>query len=484
MFSRRIEPTIHRDRRPTPRLGCGMSDGSPEAPPAPTAIDGRMPSLAAAFRVWLKIGLLSFGGPAGQIAMLHREVVDERQWIGERRFLHALNFCTLLPGPEAQQLATYLGWLMHGVAGGLAAGIVFVLPGAVVMMVLSLIYALAGQVPIVDALFFGLKSAVLVMVVEALLRIGRRALRGRAAWVLAAASFVALFFLGVPFPVVVLATGGVGYFFPSHFSHAGLGAGAQPDRLALIDVVLAADPGRPARLAAGARCAGFVALALWLLPVAALMAFAGGTFADVAWFFSKMAVVTIGGAYAVLAYVAQDAVQSYHWLGPQEMLAGLGLAETTPGPLILVLQFVGFLAGFRAPGWLTGVPGGIAASALTLWVTFAPCFAFVFLGAPLIERLQSNPSLAGALAAVTAGVVGVIANLAVWFALHVLFRAQASHSIGPITIDLPVLASIDPAAMALAILAALCLFPLKRGVLQTLGATAVAGLILRFAVAF
>lgn len=432
----------------------------------------QMPSFATAIRVWLRIGLLSFGGPAGQIAMLHREVVDERHWIGERRFLHALNFCTLLPGPEAQQLATYLGWLMHGVKGGLAAGLLFVLPGAAVMLALSLIYALAGDVPLVDALFFGLKSAVLVLVIEALLRIGRRALKGRAAWALAAAAFVALFFFGIPFPVVVIAAGIAGALAPTSFSHAGHGT-PKHDGPALIDAVLAADPTLPQRRAAAARTAGMVALAAWLLPIAALLLFAPGRFADIALFFGKMAVVTIGGAYAVLAYVAQDAVQLHHWLAPAEMLAGLGLAETTPGPLILVLQFVGFLAGFRAPGMLTGVAGGIAASALTLWVTFAPCFVFVFLGAPLIERVQTNVKLAGALAAITASVVGVIANLAVWFALHVLFREQGAH-------DVPVLASLDIAALALSALAGACLFRWKLGVLRTLGVTAVAGLVLRF----
>lgn len=440
----------------------------------------QMPSFAAAFRVWLRIGLLSFGGPAGQIALLHREVVDQRHWIGERRFLHALNFCTLLPGPEAQQLATYLGWLMHGVKGGLAAGIIFVLPGAAVMLALSLIYALAGQIPVIDALFYGLKCAVLVLVVEALLRIGRRALKGRAAWLLAGAAFVALFFLGVPFPAVVLTAGVIGALRPGAFSHAGHGQ-ARSDRAALIDALLAADPGRPARQAAAARRAGCVALALWLLPVAGLMLFAPGTYADIAWFFSKMAVVTIGGAYAVLAYVAQDAVQGLHWLSAPEMLAGLGLAETTPGPLILVLQFVGFLAGFRAPGALTGVSGGIVASVLTLWVTFAPCFVFVFLGAPIIERLQSNVALAGALAAVTASVVGVIANLAVWFALHVIFRDHHALTMGFLTFDVPVPASVDGAALVLAAVAAICLFRLKLGVLRTLGVAAVAGLVLRLA---
>src|SRR5215210_4833545 len=289
----------------------------------------QMPSFAKAFRVWLKIGLLSFGGPAGQIALLHREVVDDRRWIGERRFLHALNFVTLLPGPEAQQLATYFGWIMHGVRGGLAAGILFVLPGAAVMLALSLIYATFGEVPAIAALFFGLKCAVLVIVVEALLRIARRALKGQAAWALAVAAFVALFFLNLPFPLVVLTAGVVGYLAPGAFAHGGHGE-AKRDAPALIDALLAADPGRLSRLAAGARRAGYAALALWLLPVVLLMAAVGGTYADVAWFFSKMAVVTVGGAYAVLAYVAQDAVEAYGWLSAPEMLAGLGLAETTP----------------------------------------------------------------------------------------------------------------------------------------------------------
>jgi chromate transporter len=434
-----------------------------------------MPPFAAALRVWLRIGLLSFGGPAGQIAMLHREVVEERRWIGERRFLHALNFCTLLPGPEAQQLATYLGWLMHGVRGGLAAGGLFVLPGALVMLGLSLIYATLGDVPLVAALFFGLKCAVLVLVIEALLRIARRALKGPAAWALAAAAFLALFLFGVPFPIVVFAAGLVGFVAPDAFARGGHAAteGAAP---ALIDAILAVDPGRPDRLAARARRAGIVALLLWLAPVALLAGAVGGTFADIAWFFSKMAVVTIGGAYAVLAYVAQDAVQAYHWLSPPEMLAGLGLAETTPGPLILVLQFVGFLAGYRAPGAVTGVPGGIVASALTLWVTFVPCFAFVFLGAPLVERLQANKALSGVLAAITAAMVGVIANLALWFGLRVLFKAQQTVHLGPLVGAWPVPSSLDPAAAALAGLAALCIFAFRLGVLRTLAIAAAAGL--------
>ncbi|MFO1188894.1 MAG: chromate efflux transporter [Alphaproteobacteria bacterium] len=439
-----------------------------------------LPSFAEAVRVWLRIGLLSFGGPAGQIALLHRVVVDECRWIGERRFLGALNFCTLLPGPEAQQLAVYLGWIMHGVRGGLAAGILFVLPGAMVMLALSLVYAMLGEVPLIAALFFGLKAAALVLVIEALLRIGRRALQGRAAWAMAVAAFVALFVLDLPFPLVVVVAGVVGYLMPDAFAHGGHGK-ARGDVPALIDAVLAADPGRPARLAAGARRAGVIALVLWLAPVAFLVAGVGGTFADIAWFFSKMAVVTVGGAYAVLAYVAQDAVESYRWLTGPEMLAGLGLAETTPGPLILVLQFVGFLAGHKAPESLSGIPGGILASLLVLWVTFAPCFAFVFLGAPVIERLQQNKALAGALAAITAAVVGVIANLAVWFGLRVLFHDLLGLSLGGLTLDVPVLASVDLTAVGLAALAALALFLFRLGVLRTLGLTAAAGFASRIA---
>jgi chromate transporter len=440
-----------------------------------------LPSFAEALRLWTRVGLLSFGGPAGQIALLHREVVDERHWIGERRFLQALNFCTLLPGPEAQQLATYLGWIMHGVRGGVAAGLLFVLPGAVVMLALTLIYALLGELPLVAALFFGLKCAVLVLVVEALLRIGRRALKGKPAWALACLAFVALFFLNLPFPLVVIAAGVVGSLAPGAFALGGHGS-AKHDGPALIDAVFAADPGRTARLAAGARRAGLIALGLWLVPVAVLWAFVGGTYADVALFFSKMAVVTVGGAYAVLAYVAQDAVQAYGWLSAEEMLAGLGLAETTPGPLILVLQFVGFLAGFRAPEALSGVMGGIIASVLTLWVTFAPCFFFVFLGAPLIERLQGNRALAGALAAITAAVVGVVANLAVWFSLQVLFREHQRVAAGPISVELPLPASMDLAAVALALLAAIAIFRFRLGILPTLAITAAAGLLLRFVI--
>ncbi len=434
-----------------------------------------MPSFAEAVRVWLKIGCLSFGGPAGQIALLHREVVDDRNWISDRRFLHALNFCTLLPGPEAQQLATYLGWLMHGVRGGLAAGLLFVIPGAIVMLALSIIYATLGTIPAIAALFFGLKCAVLVLVLEALLRIGKRALKGRPAWALAAAAFVALFIFGVPFPAVVLTAGIIGYLAPDQFAVSSHGK-PKNGPPALLDALMESDPGRAGRLARTGRTAGLIMLALWLIPVALLLP-GGGVYADIAFFFSKMAVVTFGGAYAVLAYVAQEAVEKYHWLTAPEMLAGLGLAETTPGPLILVLQFVGFLAGFRT----SGLPGGILASALTLWVTFAPCFVFIFLGAPLIERAHGMRKLSGALAAITASVVGVIANLAVWFALHTLFHATVPVRAALMSFDAPVLASADPWALLLAAIAALSLLRLKVGVTRTLAICAGASLALHFA---
>ncbi|WP_456316519.1 chromate efflux transporter [Teichococcus cervicalis] len=346
---------------------------------------GDEPPFGEAMRLWWRIGCLSFGGPAAQIALMHRAVVEEKRWVGEARFLHALNFCMLLPGPEAQQLATYLGWLMHGVRGGLVAGLFFILPGVAVMLALSLLYAGFGQVPLVAALFFGLQCAVLALVVEALAKVARRALHGALAWALALAAFLALFALQLPFPLVVLGAALVGFAAPGALQRAPA-AGGPAETPALIDRLLAAEPGRPQRLAAGARRAGLVALALWLWPVALLHG--SGLFGDIAWFFARMAVVTFGGAYAVLAYVAQEAVEKFGWLSAPAMLAGLGLAETTPGPLILVLQFVGFMAG-----WPHGVGTALAAALLTLWVTFAPCFAWIFLGAPLC-RAVAGPAAA------------------------------------------------------------------------------------------
>ena len=435
-----------------------------------------LPSFAAALRVWTRVGCLSFGGPAAQIALLHRELVDERRWVGEVKFLQALNFCTLLPGPEATQLATYLGWLLHGVKGGLAAGLLFVLPGAAVMLLLSILYVTLGKLALVAALFFGLKAAVLVLVVEAVLRVGRRALKGPAAYALAVAAFVALFAFSVPFPLVVLAAGLVGFAAPSLFAGAGHAGRRDDGPPAALDALIAADPGYVAGLAPSARRAGLVIAALWLWPVA-LLHVHGGVYGDVAMFFSKMALVTFGGAYAVLAWVAQEAVDIQGWLTAGQMLDGLGLAETTPGPLILVLQFVGFLAGFGAHG----MAGAIAAAALTSFVTFAPSFMFIFLGAPFIERLHGVRALSGALSAITASVVGVILNLALWFGLRVLFTELTPLAIGPASIDVPSLASLDWRAALIALLAGVALLRFKLGVVRTLGGAAALGLLLSWA---
>ena len=440
------------------------------------------PSLGEAARVWARIALLSFGGPAGQIATMHRILVEEKRWLGDDRFLHALNFCMLLPGPEAQQLATYVGWLLHGARGGLVAGLLFILPGLVSILALSWLYVLFGTTGIVAAAFFGLKAAVLAIVAQALARIGARTLRNGPLRATAAAAFVAIFAFGVPFPLIVLAAGliglvaaraGVAAFGP----RSGHGPAAGP-HVADAETLLGAEI---ADLPPGARRdafrAGAIALGLWLAPVGLLVLAAGpgDVFADIATFFSRMAVVTFGGAYAVLAYVSQQAVQAYGWLSPGEMLDGLGMAETTPGPLIMVLQFVGFLAAYREAGWAMPLLAGTLGGLLATWVTFAPCFAWIFLGAPYIERLRGNRSLGAALTAVSAAVVGVILNLALWFALHVLFREVVPFEAGPLSLDMPVLGSLDGLAAALSALALVAVFRLKLGLGATLGGSALLG---------
>ncbi|MBY5736194.1 chromate efflux transporter [Rhizobium leguminosarum] len=446
-------------------------------------------SFGEAFRVWLRIAALSFGGPAGQIAVMHRIIVDEKRWIGEHRFLHALNYCMLLPGPEAQQLAIYIGWLMHRTVGGLVAGILFVLPGFLSILGLSYIYAAFGNVAIVAGLFFGLKAAVLAVVVQAVIRIGSRALKNRVMVGIAAAAFIAIFFLHVPFPLIVLAACIIGFFggragiaaFRTGGGHkAGCGA-----VLSDADSVLGEDIPAHARpnLAWSLRMSS-VLLALWLVPVAGLYAFVGpdSVFAEIGLFFSKMAVVTFGGAYAVLAYVAQEAVQHFGWLKPGEMLDGLGMAETTPGPLIMVVQFVGFMGAYRDPGSLDPMLAATLAAMLTTWVTFVPCFLWIFLGAPFIEKLRGNIALAGAMSAITAAVVGVILNLAIWFALHTLFAEVATVQLGGLRLDIPVLQSAVPAAMALSAAAAIAIFRFKASVIATLLACAAAGMIWTLAV--
>jgi chromate transporter len=453
--------------------------------PTPAPADAPRPvTLAEALPVWARIAALSFGGPAGQIAVMHRVLVEERRWISENRFLHALNFCTLLPGPEAQQLATYVGWLMHGTRGGLLAGGLFVLPGLLAIMSLSWVYVLVGQAGPVAGLFFGLKAAVLAIVLEAVRRIGRRALRGRVMTGLAAAAFAAIFLLDVPFPLIVAAAALIGYLggragHPDFRPGGGHGAGAASGPFLLGDDALPQE-----RAALRDTLATLVVwAALWLAPVAALLLALGpdDVYARVGVFFSKMALVTFGGAYAVLAYVAQQAVEQFGWLSAGEMLDGLGLAETTPGPLIMVTQFVGFLAAYRTPGALPPLAAGTLGGLLTTWVTFAPCFLWIFVGAPYVERLRSHRALAGALAAITAAVVGVILNLAVWFALHTLFRELRPVAAGPLKVEVPVLASVDPYALALALAAVVAVFRFRAGMVPVLAACAAAGVALRLA---
>jgi chromate transporter len=435
-----------------------------------------------AMKVWARVAALSFGGPAGQIAVMHRIIVEEKKWIGEQRFLQALNYCTLLPGPEAQQLAVYIGWLMHKTKGGLFAGSLFVLPGLIAIMALSWIYVLFGKVTLIQGLFFGLKAAVLVIVVEAVLRVGKRALKNNTMRGLAAAAFIALFLYDVPFPIVILVAGLIGYVggragLPAFL--AGGGHGKVGDKqLADADSLLGEET--PAHARPNLRWSlsiTAVFLALWLVPVAALYFGLGGgnVFTKIAIFFSQMAVVTFGGAYAVLAYVAQQAVDNYHWVTAGEMLDGLGMAETTPGPLIMVTQFVGFLAAWREPGAMPPLLAATLGGLLTTWVTFVPCFLWIFFGAPFVEALRANKALGAALGAITAAVVGVILNLAVWFALHVLFaRLVPVHWLGA-SVDLPVVSSVDVPSLVLSIAAAVAIFRFKFGMIPVLLASSLAG---------
>ncbi len=438
-------------------------------------------SLSEAFRVWLRVALLSFGGPAGQIAVMHRILVEEKNWISESRFLHALNYCMLLPGPEAQQLATYIGWLLHRTAGGIMAGGLFILPGVIAIMGLSYIYAGFGNVGVIEALFFGLKAAVLAIVIQAVFRVGKRALRNRVMIALAASAFIAIFFFAVPFPLIIITAGVIGYVGAKsgrpEFAMVGHGgSGAAADSVLGEEVPAHARPNVPHALKVSA-----VWLLIWLAPVAALLIAFGqaNVFSQIALFFSKMAMVTFGGAYAVLAYVAQQAVEHYHWVGPREMLDGLGMAETTPGPLIMVLQFVGFMAAYRDPGTLSPMWAATLGGLLATWVTFTPCFLWIFLGAPFIETLRGNKGLAGALTAITAAVVGVILNLSIWFALHTLFRETTPVRSFALSFDMPVPSSIDVAAFVLSAAAATAIFRFKIGMLWVLAGSCAAGVALR-----
>jgi chromate transporter len=421
-----------------------------------------VPSFGEALRVWLKIGCLGFGGPAGQIALMHRILVDEKKWVEEQRFLHALNFCMLLPGPEAQKLATYVGWLLHGVRGGLVAGILFVLPGALIMLAVSLLYVLGSGIPAVDGALFGIKAAVLMIVVEALARIGRRALKSRLLYGLAALAFIGIFFLDLPFPLIVAIAALVGFLRTK-----------QEEESRPVPV-----PGRWRRAAV----TGAAGLLLWWAPVALafLLLGQGHVMTQIGLFFSKLAVVSFGGAYALLAYMAQQAVESYHWMSAPEMVDGLGLAETLPGPLIKVTQFVGFLAAWRDPLPFSPAMAGVAGSALTTWVTFVPPMLLIFTFAPFVEQLRSNKRLSGALAAVTASVVGVILNLTIWFALHVLFARVEEIRAGPLRAYVPDLATLDWKAASLALLAAALMLRMHRGLVETVAVMAALGILLRF----
>jgi chromate transporter len=410
-----------------------------------------------ALKVWARIGLLSFGGPAAQIALMHRTLVEEKKWLSEQRFLHALNFCMLLPGPEAMQLATYAGWSMHGLRGGLAAGLLFVLPGALVVLVLSILYVAFGAIPAVGAVFFGIKAAVLAIVIEALLRVARRALKTPSDWWIAAAAFIGLYLFGVAFPIIIFAAALIGYLRTAPAS-------------VKVDPIPVLLKGRLATIATW--------LALWWTPVLGLLLFFGDdhVFTGIAIFFSQLAILTFGGAYAVLSYMAQEVVQARGWLTPDEMVDGLGLAETTPGPLILVIEYVGYLSGYRFAG---GILGGIIGAAVSLWVTFVPCFLWIFTFAPYIDFLRSMPRLSGALAAITAAVVGVILNLSLWFGLHVLFDKVERIAQRPFDVWVPDVATLNVQSLLLLAAASLLLLKFRFGVPSVIALSALAGLGLR-----
>jgi chromate transporter len=432
-----------------------------------------------AFRTWCRVAALSFGGPAGQIAVMHRILVDEKKWISEERFLHALNYCMLLPGPEAQQLATYIGWLMHRTLGGLVAGTLFILPGFVSILALSILYADYQQTEFVQAIFFGLKPAVLAIVVEAVLRIGKRVLKNGTMVAIAAVAFIAIFFLDVPFPLLIVSAGILGF----------VGGRLRPDKFLVIkghgskSSDAAASQSHEVRLHSippswqRSLKVCLVWLTLWLTPIAIIVATLGvsSVFAQEGIFFSKAAIVTFGGAYSVLAYIAQQAVERYGWLRPGEMLDGLGMAETTPGPLIQVVQFVGFLGAYRDPGPFSPLVAGIIGSVVTMWVTFVPCFFWIFLGAPYIEKLRGNRLLTSALSAITAAVVGVILNLAVWFSLHTLFDKVTNRPVAFFHVHVPELSTVNVGACIVAAVALLLTFFWKRGMMVTLAVSAALG---------
>ena len=432
------------------------------------------PSFREAVNAWTKIACLSFGGPASQIAVMHRVLVEEKKWLSEGQFLHALNYCMLLPGPEAQQLVTYSGWLLHGTLGGLTAGLLFVLPGFLSILTLSLIYITQGHLPAVDAAFFGLRAAVLAVVIEALIRVSKKALKNHPMRLIAVLAFFGIFFFNIPFPVIIFLAGLIGYWggrlYPDIFyvikEHKVEDGSIQKSRYPTIQSTL--------KTAA-------MWLAIWLIPVFGLIALLGKQhiLSQLAIFFSQTSMVTFGGAYSVLTYVAQKAVQYYGWLSPAEMLTGLSMAETTPGPLIQVLQFVGFVAAYRDPHPFSPMMAALLGSVVTTWVTYAPCFLWIFTGAPYIEHLRGNKNLNCALSGITAAVVGVILNLSVWFALHVIFTQLEIKHVGPLLLHIPNVSSLDTNALCIALFSSVMVLGLKRNLIVVLALSALAGIILK-----
>ncbi len=458
----------------------------------PNRIDNKrdhieIPSIGDAFWVWLKIGVFSFGGPAGQIALMHRVIVEELKWIDDARFLHALNYCMLLPGPEAQQLATYIGWLMHRTLGGLTAGLLFIFPGALVMLGLSMAYVIYADAPILIAAFTGIKAAVLVVVLEAVIRIGKRSLKSPLMIAIASLAFVAIFGFSIPFPFIIIGAAIIGIvarvllpdlFLPdANQTSVNITNPCLIDKMSAIGLLNHTKPNIKRALKFL-----FILVFLWIFPIAILFIFMGpkDVFAQQSLFFSKLAVVSFGGAYAVLAYMAQQAVDLYGWLSPNQMLDGLGLAETTPGPLILVTQFVGFLGAYSQSNLDNPVVSGILGASLTIWVTFTPCFLWIFLGAPYIEQLRNNVILTAALSSITAAVVGVILNLAVWFGIHVSFGKIKETSIAGFSLPIPDLTTAEPLTIGLTIFAATMIFGFYQSVIRTLLACSVLGMLFSF----
>jgi chromate transporter len=439
-----------------------------------------------AVKVYLRVALNSFGGPAGQIAVMHKVFVEEKKWISENRFLHALNYCMLLPGPEAQQLATYIGWLLHGTRGGLASGLLFVLPGFISLLGLSIIYALFQNTTWLGALLFGIKAAVLALVLEAVQRISKRALKNPVMYAIAALAFVAIFFFGVPFPFIVIGAGVIGFIGGNLAPETFQVIKGQADKdvssegFVITDTVASrVRPSAPKTLQTT-----LLWLVIWLLPFVLLWLLVGGehVFVKLAQFFSQAALVTFGGAYAVLAYVAQQAVDVFGWLQPEEMLVGLSMAETTPGPLIMVNQFVGFMGAYRFAGNMNPVLSGVIGSVVVVWATFAPCFLFIFVGAPFIESLRQNKLLSATLSAITAAVVGVILNLSIWFALHIIFDVVNDVQLGALHLSVPEWSTLNVPALVLSVLAFVLIFRLHLGMLKTLSICAGFGLIYRLIV--